>query len=362
MFSLGSKLIAQESENVFKPKKGEKVIVKKLGNGKKSEKTTVVVDEEKITVNGEPIENFADDKKAKKQKRITVMVDGDDITINGKPIDKMSEKELMELKGSANHLGAIAPYMKKMRVFNFPAPPPPPAGLEDFEGTIEGNFDMNDFPSNKALLGVVTNKDEKGAKILTVSKESAAEKAGLQKDDIITKINDYKITNSDDLVEAIGKHNPEDKITVTYLRDGKTKTATATLGKNEVQRERVFRFNNEDAEPMEMFPFNESPNGDFKIFHKSMKPKMGLKVQDVEEGTGVKVLEVDENTPAAKAGLQNGDVISEINGDAIKTVDDLKDKTKTVKEGDTFKVKFNRNGTVQTADIKFPKKLKTADL
>jgi serine protease Do len=366
LIGLTAQSFAQENEDAPKAKKEEKVIIKKTGKGKKAEKTTVIVDDDKITVNGEPVEQSSDDKRATKQKRITVMVDGDNITINGKPVDKMTDEDIRVLKGSADHLGLVAPYMKKLRRFNAPTPPTPPNApdfLEDFEGTIEGNFDLGDMPMNKALLGVVTAKDEKGAKISTVSKESAAEKAGLQKDDIITKINDYKIETSDDLVQAIGKHNPEDKVTVTYLRDGKTKTATATLGKNEMQKERVFKFDNMENMPMEMFPFGQGEsNGDFKMLLRTNKPKMGIKIQDVEEGSGVKILEVDENTPASKAGLQKDDVISEINGEPIKTVDDLKEKTKNLKEGETYKVKFTRNGVAQTADIKFPKKLKTADL
>ncbi len=305
---------AQESEDALKVKKEEKVIIKKTGKGKKTEKTTVIVDDDKIIVNGEPIEQSSDDKKITKNKRITVMVDGDNITINGKPVDKMTDEDIRVLKGSADHLGIVAPYMRKMRRFNAPTPPTPP-NAPDFLEDFEGNFDLGDMPMNKAMLGVVTAKDEKGAKISTVSKESAAEKAGLQKDDIITKINDYKIETSDDLVQAIGKHNPEDKVTITYLRDGKTKTTTATLGKNQMQKERVFKFDNMEDMPMEMFPFGKGKsNGDFKMLLRTNKPKMGIKIQDVEEGSGVKVLEVDENTPAANAGLQKDDIINEMNG------------------------------------------------
>jgi serine protease Do len=357
LISLTAQSFAQENEDAPKAKKEERVIIKKSGKGKKSEKTTVIVDDDKIIVNGEPIEQSSDDKIITKNKRITVMVDGDNITINGKPVDKMTDEDIRVLKGSADHLGIVAPYMRKLRRFNSPTPPPPPNApefLEDFEGTINGNFDLSDMPMNKAMLGVVTSKNEKGAKISTVSKESAAEKAGLQKDDIITKINDYKIETSDDLVEAIGKHNPEDKVTIT---------TTATLGKNEMQKERVFKFDNMEDMPMEMFPFEQGKsNGDFKMLLRTNKPKMGIKIQDVEEGIGVKVLDVDENTPASKAGLQKDDIINEMNGEAIKTVDDLKEKTKNLKEGETYKVKFMRNGVSQTADIKFPKKLKTADL
>jgi serine protease Do len=97
-------------------------------------------------------------------------------------------------------------------------------------------------------------------------------------------------------------------------------------------------------------------------FSYNRKPRLGLEIQDLEEGRGVKILDVDSDTPASKAGLQKDDVITDIDGAAIASVDDLRAKLKDVKEGDSFKITYRRNGNTQTADIKFPKKLKTADL
>ena len=359
IIGFSAKLMAQEVEEVPKAKQEEKVIIRKTHKAKKGEKTTVIIDDKKVTVDGEDVAKISgDDVKLKDGKKITVMIDGDNITINGKPVEQLSDKDIDMLKSSADHLGAVAPYMKGSIKGNFP------------EGLIDGNFEMpeNDFKImidapgvNKALLGVTTEKNDKGAAITNVSKESGAEKAGLQKGDIITKINDDKIENSEDLVKTIGKYKPEDKITIQYLRDGKTKKTDAVLGKNNMQLDRVFKWNNSDNMPEEMAPIaGLRPN--FKMEFKHRQPKMGIKVQDVEEGYGVKVLDVDDNTPASKSGLKKDDIITEINGTEIKNVDDLKDKTSDVKEGDVLKVKYSRNGISQSSEIKFPKKLKTADL
>lgn len=349
---------AQETEDAPKAKKEEKVIIKKFGKAKKAEKTTVIVDDDKVIVNGEPIEKLLDnDKVVKKEKRITVMVDGDNITVNGKPIDEMTDADIKVLRGNADHLGTISPFIHG--TIN---------GKNDDGSSFTGRFRVpqEDFfreNDNKALLGVTTGKSEKGATITSVSGESAAEKAGLKKGDIITKINSDKIETSDDLVKAIGKYQPEDKITVTYLRDNKSKTTEAVLGKNDVQIDRVFRWNdrNNFAEEMITPPAMET-RPDVRAFYRINKPKMGIKIQDVEEGSGVKILEIDENTPASKSGLQKDDIITEINGDAIKSVDDLREKTNKAKEGDIYKIKYSRKGNIETTDLKFPKKLKTADL
>ncbi|MEI2740513.1 MAG: PDZ domain-containing protein [Chitinophagaceae bacterium] len=58
--------------------------------------------------------------------------------------------------------------------------------------------------ANRAMLGVTTEKVDEGAESkLTVTKESAAEKIGLKEGDIITKVDDKKIENPDDLSAAI---------------------------------------------------------------------------------------------------------------------------------------------------------------
>ena len=64
---------------------------------------------------------------------------------------------------------------------------------------------------------------------LAVILGSPADKAGLRDGDIITKINNDKISNNKSLSSLIGKYKVGDKVEITYLRDGKTKTVTITL-------------------------------------------------------------------------------------------------------------------------------------
>ena len=92
------------------------------------------------------------------------------------------------------------------------------------------------------------------------------------------------------------------------------------------------------------------------------KPNLGLTLTDTEKGRGVQVEGVKENSPAAKAGLQKNDLLLSINGKELKDVDDMKKLKSTLQEGDTWKVVFERSGKKMETDLKFPKKLKTADL
>ncbi|WP_366184611.1 Do family serine endopeptidase [Flavobacterium ovatum] len=92
---------------------------------------------------------------------------------------------------------------------------------------VEGG-ELNAMASKE--LGV--NQTE-GFYINKVTKDSGAEKSGLQKGDIIVKLDSQKISTFADLSGYINTKRPSDKVLVTYLRDGRTKSATVTLSKNE---------------------------------------------------------------------------------------------------------------------------------
>ena len=96
-----------------------------------------------------------------------------------------------------------------------------------FQDEWEGLID----PSSKipAFLGVFTEDNEKGALVLEVRDNSPAKKAGIQKDDILQKINDKKIKDAVDLTDIIRSFRPGTKVKVTLLRDGKGKVIEVSL-------------------------------------------------------------------------------------------------------------------------------------
>ena len=284
-------------------------------------------------------------KEEKKTETLTVITDGDKVIINGVPSEKWKDEDLEKL----SH--------KKIKVnvhgkdgFEFNMPP--------FE------FETEVKMSNGAFLGVLTEKADKGVKITEVTKESAAAKAGLQSNDIITKINDTKIESSSELVEAIHSYKPDTKINVTYLRDGKEKTTTAVLGKRKETNIKSFKMDDGDfnfhmpksIDFPKSFPFEYHGN------NSGRRPRLGIEIEDLEEGNGVKITDVDDEMVAGRSGLKEDDIITDINGKDIKSVDDLKSKLRDLKEGEAFKIGIKRAGKSQSIDIKFPKKLKTANL
>src|SRR5690606_21963443 len=66
-----------------------------------------------------------------------------------------------------------------------------------------------------------------------VTSKSGAQKAGLNKGDIIIKLDNQNISTFADLSGYINTKRPNDVVQVTYIRDGKTNVVPVTLSKNE---------------------------------------------------------------------------------------------------------------------------------
>ncbi len=80
--------------------------------------------------------------------------------------------------------------------------------------------------------GISLDKDiDSGVVIVSVVDDSGIAKAGLKKGDVITKIDDEEVINAAYLKYVLYKYKVGDKIKVTYIRNGKTKTANVTLTK-----------------------------------------------------------------------------------------------------------------------------------
>lgn len=75
----------------------------------------------------------------------------------------------------------------------------------------------------------LSDKVTEGALIVDVSKDSTADAAGLKKGDVITKLDDYKITDYEYLKYYLYRYNVGDKVKITYIRNGKENTTTVTL-------------------------------------------------------------------------------------------------------------------------------------
>lgn len=397
-----------ESVNVFKgamaiKKYGEKAAdgvveivskknAKKEGINNSSKKSSS--DSTKLTVTIDGYKNGKVNTDGNTDVNMTVVVDGNKVTINGKEVDENDPR--LQVEGKGNKRIILKKLDKQPRIIVEGKP----LNSLDFgkglqlDGDIiinengEDNFDIivpNQAKTNEAFLGVVTEETEQGAKVNQVSDESPAAKAGLKEGDIITKVNDIKIDGPASLYDAIGKSKPEDKVTISYIRNGKTSSQVVSLAKNKNTMQ-FYNFSSPegqggpsfDAYPKQYLDpntrkYQQSPRGfnfipnfpgmeGMTIPGFENKPKLGISIEDTETADGVKITNVSENSPAAKSGLLENDIIVQVNDQKIKEVDALKPIIKDAKEGTSFTFQVKRNKELKTILVKLPKKLKTANL
>ena len=255
-----------------------------------------------------------------------------------------------------------------MEGLNYYGTPRTRAGGQSFNWDSGDGMSMYHVEEDRAMLGVVTEDAEGGVKVTEITDESAAKKAGIKEGDIITKIGDTKIDDPDKLSEEVRKHKPGEKVTVTLLRDKKEQKVTAELGK----WKGVSSFSYGPGQNFKM----EMP--DYEILAPKIQsmprmrgqawsysggaPRLGLSVQDTDDGKGVKVIDVDDESNAAKAGLKENDIITNFNGTEVNSADEVAKLVKENKDKPTISLKIKRDGKVQTVEVKMPRKLKTADL
>jgi serine protease Do len=333
----------------------QEIIIRKKGN--KDTKVTLEITDGKVLINGKPMVEFKEDGITINNRKVIIR-EGNKITMNfDDDITLMND----------NYTRMNDDYTSMLDKLE---------GLDKLDG-----MDFSGFGStSKTFLGVVSEKSEKGAKIISVEKASPAEKAGLKIDDIIYKVNDTKIDGMQQLSEVITEMKVGEKASVYFLRDGKKESVIAILGEKKnnftinQDYSMMYKMPNGKVRSLKMPKIQKfkqlqefNNNGDYNFDNQSIflnirKPKLGIKIQDTEEGNGVKILDVETESTSAKAGLLKDDIVTEIGGVKVNNTDEAREQLKVNKEKTTYTIKAKREGKEMEFTIKIPKKLKTAEL
>ncbi len=142
---------------------------------------------------------------------------------------------------------------------------------------------------------------------------SSAKAAGLKIGDVITKIDGIPVESSSKLQEMVARHRPGEKVEVNAVdKDGKTKTVMVTLknlnGTNELVKNEPFAEVKLDNLGAKVANLNSSE-----------KSKLGIK-------SGAKITKIDEDGTLAMNGIEEGFVITSIDGEPVKDARDFADK------------------------------------
>ncbi len=146
----------------------------------------------------------------------------------------------------------------------------------------------------------------KGVYITGVVSNSAAAAAGLQEGDIIQRIDGVPLNSSAEFSERIARHRPDDVVKLTYLRDNKTRSTSATLkGEESTAKSRT-----------DLDKIYNTLGASFSPLPSSLKQRLNLQA-------GVLVTQVREGGFFDQIGIPSGTIIAFINGKAIHSPQDI---------------------------------------
>ncbi|MDR3682751.1 MAG: trypsin-like peptidase domain-containing protein [Geothrix sp.] len=158
---------------------------------------------------------------------------------------------------------------------------------------------------------------KEGVVVSTVEKGQAADKAGVQRLDVITALDGQPVRSPDEVVAVVSSRRAGDTLKLTIFRDGKTLNLTATLGDRRALEEQRRREAGEEPEDES----DQKPQGDMKSLN--LERTYGFTVESADAKNrlkGVVVTSVDPRSPAADRGLAPGMIISEVGRQPVNTL------------------------------------------
>jgi len=165
-------------------------------------------------------------------------------------------------------------------------------------------------------------KESTGALVGDVVPKGPADKAGLKNGDVVLEYNGKKVPDSRRLRLAVGETKPGTTVPVKILREGATKTLEVTVqqlpGSEQLAQNNTSNSND-----------NGTLNG-VTVNDLDQQTRQELKVPDSVKGAVI--TEVQPDSPAAEAGLKQGDIIQEINRHPVKTAEEAVRLTENTKD------------------------------
>jgi serine protease Do len=195
-------------------------------------------------------------------------------------------------------------------------------------------------------------KEDYGVEITRVEDGSPAEKAGIKAGDVVLEYNGQRVEGMEQFGRMVRETPTGREVKLTISRDGGTQVLSAMLGSRKV---RTFAGNFPQGFEMPEIRIPDIP----QIFTTLRTARLGIEAESlgpqladffgVKEG--VLVRSVIENTPAQKAGLKAGDVVTKVDGMPVTSPGELSGAVRTASSKKTYSVEFTRDRKIQAVTV-----------
>ena len=203
-----------------------------------------------------------------------------------------------------------------------------------------------------------------GVLVTDVGSDSPAGKAGLKNGDVITDYDGQRVEGVIEFRRFVQETPPGRTAKLTVWRDARSQTISVEVGKN--------------PSPNQEYPFqnmfrrfgNLGPNAFPFGATLPATPLLGITGQDLAgqlgkyfgapDGEGVLITNVENNSPAAKAGLEAGDVITKVDGNRVRTLAELRGLLRAKRQAASVTLSLMRKGSEISVNIE-PRRSRSAN-
>lgn len=226
-----------------------------------------------------------------------------------------------------------------------------PELLQGDEDTGWLGIEMTEVSAEKASS--LDMKSAHGVLVTEVLPDGPAAKAGLQANDVILEYDGHEVEGTVQFRRLVRETPPGRSVAVTVLRAGHDEKLTIQVGNRARNMESEFR----EGTPLTLTVPPQAFNFKMEMpeLFMGMTPTLGIEAEDVSGqlgayfhvpgDDGVLVRSVSAGTPAAKAGLKAGDVITRVDGITVTTLAELRAQLRQKREEKTVKLMVMRQGS-----------------
>jgi serine protease Do len=201
-----------------------------------------------------------------------------------------------------------------------------------------GRIGVSVGPVQREAVDEFGLKDRKGAVVSSVAPDSAASRAGLEPGDVIIQYNGKPVSDRDELVRMVVTTKPGTTVPNRIVRDRAERTLNVTVEELDLEAETTAaRGATPDAGPAQ-----ETSSG-FGITLQNVTPEIARRLR-LEDRRGAVITDVEQGSPAQRAGLQPGDVIVRVGRQAVTSAAEAQRELSRVPSGGTAFLRVSRGG------------------